>query len=127
MSTLFLLNSLSTSTPTALVDKNGVVFAVLVGQPAEHTSWDDCIIKAGLAIKTTRRKLRLQSKLHKRGTFATVRTSVSLEGGQTEPMNCTGSPSRWEALRCLFKNPTLGHIGRFMNSKSQCDLCIALY
>ncbi|KAJ3523318.1 hypothetical protein NM688_g8750 [Phlebia brevispora] len=115
-----------------LVDREGHVFGVLVGQPGGDESWPDIVNNAHQVM------LRLSSSIHiplckkckmlppeehckdcgnRRGHFSCIACGVSYGGGQTEPRNLSHDDvATKEAKEELLGDPSLGRLAGFQNS-----------
>ena len=66
------------------VDREGRVFAVAGGKPANTREWDRMSSRITHKIKVIREEVKFSPKqlLHRRGTYPTLRAGISHGGGQ---------------------------------------------
>ncbi|KAK7434984.1 hypothetical protein VKT23_019889 [Stygiomarasmius scandens] len=104
-------------TTTPIVDKNGVVFALLAGQPDNDPTWDTCISAAAKTLSKERSKCRFMEKQisHRRGEYPALTTGISYGGGQTHPGNLQHSATNAAVLDRLTRHWAFKRLSGFAN------------
>ncbi|EMD33445.1 hypothetical protein CERSUDRAFT_22896, partial [Gelatoporia subvermispora B] len=102
-------------TPTVLVDKHDVIFAVLAGRPINDASWDSVCDSAADAMHLAHKKASFTEKYktNRRGDFDSLSIGVSFGGGQEVPSFLSHSDKNQRALSSLLENSNICRIARF--------------
>lgn len=108
------LLTLLRSTSVAILDSEGRIVAVLVGQPSNDPSWEQVHQDAAAKLERARRECRFSAKQrsHRRGRFPALATGISHGGGQLKPGNLDHG-SNDAVLKSLTAHPSFLRLAGF--------------
>ncbi|KII88462.1 hypothetical protein PLICRDRAFT_111033 [Plicaturopsis crispa FD-325 SS-3] len=111
------MSHIASSTPRVLLDDEGRIFAVLVGQPKDPRWAGECQAAANL-MEITQKQCRLskKQKVHRRGNFSCLSVGVSHGGGQKAPGNLRHNKTNKKQLDILLASPSIRRIAGFGSS-----------
>ncbi|KAJ7821626.1 hypothetical protein B0H14DRAFT_3875864 [Mycena olivaceomarginata] len=109
-----------TADPKLIVDSEGRIIAILLGQP-DDPDWENVVKEAAKALRHARCSARragvwFPGSSHRRGTYYSITAGASFGGGQRRPGNLRNSRKTRKILLKLLCNPYVRRIVGFQSS-----------
>ncbi|KII83425.1 hypothetical protein PLICRDRAFT_119504, partial [Plicaturopsis crispa FD-325 SS-3] len=101
-----------------VLDRNGLVIMMLVGQPRPGEGWGENLLRAQRRIEITAPEMGFTAEEtnHRRGNFPAVAVGLSLGTGRTAPGHFVHSQKRARTLEALTSDPAIVRLAGFAST-----------